>query len=66
MKYCFSSWRPGNFKTGNCKMEVRRYIYYSTAVPVCDTGRSCLQPIRNNQEHKEIFGWTIRFFYCYI
>lgn len=47
-------------------MEVRRYIYYSTAVPVCDTGRSCLQPIRNNQEHKEIFGWTIRFFYYYI
>jgi hypothetical protein len=68
-------------QTDNCKMEVRKYIYYSTAIPVCDTGRSCLQPIHgagflsvmdagnnqeHNQKHKEIFDWTIRFFYCYI
>jgi len=60
-------------------MEVRRYIYYSAAVPVCNTDG--LQPVHgagflpvmdagNNQEHnqksKEIFDWTIRFFYCYI
>lgn len=60
-------------------MEVRRCIYYSTAVPVCNTDG--LQPIHgdgflpvmaagnnqgHNRKHKEIFDWTIRFFYCYI